>query len=175
MHYNQSEIIEAVSQLTDDDITRLHKIALLELKTGKTIHNAQDLVQETIERVLQGGWKTLRHDIPFVKELAYVMKSIASSFYEKSVGEARLVKDKGAAIAKYYESEEYDYDIERKMALLLIYIENDGECATMMDLKLEDKTKTQICEQMKISNTQYGSIYRRMKRKMSTVNIEGHD
>lgn len=174
MYYTVDDIHEAVEKLKDEDFKKLYVVAAINLFNGACAQDSKDVVHEAIYRVLRGGWKKIRHDEPFVKGLAWVVKSIAATYNKTSLNNARLVKDTihtGAMFTATLENIEYDVDVDIRVEKLLNALENDEECMQLLRLLLSGLTKTQISERMKISTRQYDTMRRRMIRKSRKFGI----
>jgi len=174
MYFTISELFDEVDQLNEIDIKKLHYVAMRNLPAGLVFGDAEDIVQEAITRVLSGTWEKLRKDEPFLKGLAWIVKSIASSHKKTNRADVRLTTNakQNAKVSTEDLEETPDKNVlDQKITILLRSLNGDQECEKLIELMLCGLTKTKIIENMKISNTQYESIYRRMKRKLIKIDL----
>lgn len=173
MVYSQTEICDEIANLTSDDLKRLKFIALRFLDKNYTYNDASDLVQEAIVQALEGRW-SFKKDIAFLNTLARMIRSLATRFKEKGQSDKKLVQNISHSDSLYDDDtnvEEYDINIDKRILLLSQNLEDDSECKTLFQFKLTDISKNQIIEQMKITQNEYDTIYRRMKRKLSKIRL----
>jgi len=172
MYYSQSEILDGIEALSDEDIKRLHYIALIKLGRSATFNEAKDAVQDAILSVMEGGRTHMKKEHSFVKNMEDIVYSMTGAYKQKVERDDKLVKDTIHLMPLQTDTldlDTYDYNIDQRVLGLLQAIESDNACKTMMKLKLCGYTKIQIREKMKLSTQQYDSIYRRMTRKLSTL------
>lgn len=174
MYYTIDEIQDAVEVLKDDDFKKLYLVAAISLFNGASAQDSKDVVHEAIYRVLRGSWKKIRHDQPFVKGLAWVVKSIAATYNNKEVKNALLVRDTihtKPMFTSTRENVEYNVNVDIRVEKLFHALRDDEECMAFLRLTVSGLTKTQIVESMKISTRQYDTVRRRMIRKSRKFGI----
>jgi len=162
-YLTEAELELRINELASVDILRLKRIA--NTYTGNHELDAEDLLQESICRVLSGDRKTCPRDLPIVTFVAGIIKSIAHGEREKfkriaQFSETDQFADKGSesspdkAILEKQVFDEFEslFEDDEKVLLLILYLQ-------------EETIPSEIQKKEGWTNTKYNSIRRRMRRK----------
>lgn len=172
-HLSETDVRSRLNSLSKADLHRLIQAAH---SLNGTVYTADELVQEAILRTLNGDrkWKKEMDTIPF---LYSAMRSIAHAGFKKKSPEnkkASVVNENGddmeitdtlpLAEANLIQQEE-SADIKEKVEKIFAIFENDEEATLLLIGVMDGLSVSEIKDQMKLSETQYESIRKRIRRK----------
>ena len=170
------EVENALSNLSDDDLLRLD-LGANSLVSYSEIVSPEKLWKETVESVLTKSrkWPT---DVEFVVFLLNAMRSIADGYRKKQSRMFRLL-DNEDLNSDSSSPEELLLDAEHEKFVQVRYQEiwelfSGDDMAEAILLGREDNwSPKEIQENFEISETQYASTLRRMRRKISKKYPQG--
>ena len=176
---SHGEVREAISSLSAADLLRLRQLAQLR-SMGLPDLEWRDLLQEAFSRALSGARRWPR-DVPFMAFLAQTMKSIASDAWRRKSSEAAVTSISAASMADVGDRGEAgsaDLHPEREMEArdaiqrIEAIFENDPAALLLIYAIGEGQTPAEIQLQQRLTSTQYATIQRRIRRRITKAMLE---
>lgn len=170
------EVEEALSNLSDEDFLRLELLAE-SLVSYSEIVSPEKLWKETVESALtlSRKWPT---DVKFVIFFFNAMRSIADGYRKKQTRMFRLFDnddlnpDSGSPEEQLLESEHEKFVQARYQEIWELFSDDDMAEAILLGRE-DNMSPKEIQENFEISETQYASTLRRMRRKISKKYPQG--
>jgi DNA-directed RNA polymerase specialized sigma24 family protein len=163
-HLTSGEVRRIISRLRGPDILRLSALARA-WATGLRQHDADDLLNEALDRVLSGRrpWPT---DLPLPAFLSQVMRSIASQWRRENRREP-LKEDE---TSKVFEEESHNpsacYERNDLISRMRQALDNDPSALGVFDHILLDSDREDAQAALGLNATQYDTARRRMAHQL---------
>ena len=164
-YLSREELEGLIFGLTHTDILRLRKIA--NTYTGGHSLEADDLINEAVDRILSGSRKSCPADVSAVTFIANAMRSIASGERDKNkVRLAYAEKEEAVQNTEQLSPEEKIVEADRLKELEAIF-EDDEDILLLIYHLQDDSTPSEIQIAEGWSKTQYDTVRRRLRRKLN--------
>lgn len=173
--FTPDEMRQAIERLSPADIVRIEKAGRILALKAKC--EAGDLLGEAVGRILDGSRKC-PHDVEVMAFLINVMKSLASAAWERAKTGIDVLEFAATgtdnltifAVASTDRNAEDQClakdDIERRIRALEELFDGDDDAMMVLMGRLDDMTKEEIMTMNDLTPTDYGSLLRRMRRKI---------
>jgi DNA-directed RNA polymerase specialized sigma24 family protein len=163
-HLTPGEVRRIIGRLRRPDILRLSALART-WATGLRQHDADDLLNEALDRVLSGRrpWPT---DLALPTFLSQVMRSIASQWRRENRREPLTEDETG----KVFEEESHDpatcYEMGDLISRMRRALDTDPSALGVFDHILADSDREDAQAALGVNATQYDTARRRMVRQL---------
>jgi DNA-directed RNA polymerase specialized sigma24 family protein len=163
-HLTLGEVRRIIGRLRGPDVLRLVALART-WATGLRQHDADDLLNEALDRVLSGR-RPWPNDVPLPAFLSQVMRSIASQWRR----EDRREPLKGDETDNVFEEESYcpstSYEMDDLISRMRRPLGTDPPALGVLDHILADSDREEAQAALGMSATQYDTARRRMVRQL---------
>ena len=179
------QLRDAIQSLTPRELLRLRRyaeFAILKLGHGSAPETADDLIQETVLRILKSERLWNPADVSFVAFFIGCMKSIAWSWHKRmqpialedleivAPGENARILRLGLADKTNIES---DLHTKRETERLIQIFEDDALATNVIRLWIEGKRRRQVIKELDIKDLDYSTVVKRISRKIHREAIIG--
>ena len=172
------ECAQALQQLSDTDWRRLDELASFRAMGLKQVEG-WDLLHEAIVRMLEGKRKWPLN-IPLVIFLRETMRSIASDLWrrrqdatEVAETDTRAYREDGEGLISRTADSSEDLEAkaiaEQELARIDDLFKNDKRALAVITGKISGMSPEEIQRQAKLSETQYATTLRRIRRRMNKL------
>ena len=173
--HTPDEMRQAIDRLLPADLLRMEKAARILAFKAKC--DAGDLLSEAVARVLTGSRRCPR-DVEIKTFLIGVMRSLSSAFWEQSKTSVDVLElaatgtdDPVAVVVASTDRNAEEWclakdDTNRRITALEELFEGDDAAMMVLMGRLDGLTKEEIMTMNDLTLTDYGSLLRRMRRKI---------
>lgn len=173
------EVKKAIEALTNADYAKLMLIAryFCKARIADPSIESDDLLQEAIVRTLTGTRKW-KKGISLLKHLDRTMESISSYYIEKQSKSPRIdsLSDNNEQLQAPIPAPSVSIEVTDKIESVLRLFKNDEIALKYLQLKGEGLQPSDIQSKLNINNTQYDTITRRIRRRITKYLAKGdHD
>lgn len=163
-HLTPGEVRRIIGRLRGPDILRLSALART-WATGLRQHDADDLLNEALDRVLSGRrpWPT---DLSLPTFLSQVMRSIASQWRRENRREPLKEDETGMAFEEESENPAAGYEMDDLISRMRQALDTDSSALGVFDHILADSDRYEAQAALGVNATQYDTARRRMVRQL---------
>lgn len=163
-HLTSGEVRRIIGRLRRPDILRLSALART-WATGLRQHDADDLLNEALDRVLSGRrpWPI---DLPLPTFLSQVMRSIASQWRRENDREPLMEDEIGVAVEGESQNPSACYEMDDLISQMRQTLNNDPPARGVFDHILADTDREEAKTALGMNATQYDTARRRMVRQL---------
>lgn len=163
-HLTPGEVRRIIGRLRGPDLVRLAGLARI-WATGLRQHDADDLLNEALDRVLSGRrlWPI---DVPLPAFLSQVMRSIASQWREDNRREPLREDETGEVLEEESHSPGTRYEVDDMIARMRRALETDLSALGVFEHILADSDREDAQVALGMDATQYDTARRRMARRL---------
>lgn len=171
---SREEVVQALQSMSEADLLRLKQLAKLRC-AGLHVMDWEDLLNEAVTRVLAGSRRWPRQ-VPFVAFMAQTFRSIANEEWRRlelanTTSESDLSDSDGAPVLESAAVDPIHPGREMLARKALEEIEalfhDDPSAMAILQGFAQGYTPDEIMGQNGLSSTQYATLQRRIRRKLS--------
>lgn len=163
-HHTPGEVRRFISRLRGPDLVRLAVLARV-WATGLRQHDADDLLNEALDRVLSGRrpWPI---DVPLPAFLSQVMRSIASQWRQENRREPLKEEETGEVFEEEIQSPAACYEMSDLISRMRQALATDPPALGVFEHMLADSDREDAQAVLGMNSTQYDTARRRMVREL---------